>query len=549
MNGVPSCANDFTLQTILRDSYDFDGFVVTDCGALDAILYDHNYTSTVEETVAVALHAGVDLNCGVFLQNHSVPALASGAIVESDIDRALTNSISVLVRTGWFDPAENQPYRQLGPEAVNTPEARELALQAAIEGFVLLQNSGPSPLPWNLSETGTVAVLGPLRNATDVMQGNYQGQAPFLIDPVTALQTAGVNVIGSMGMDSVTSNDTSGFAAALASIASADAVIYIGGLDQTVECEGNDRTDIGMPGVQEEFLAQILQATQQKGVQLVTIIMSGGQVDLSVVQSSAAAASSSKRDDSNSPQASEGSSILWVGYPGQAGGTAIAMTLFGLNGASPAGRLPLTQYPASYTSQVSMFDMSFRPSLTNPGRTYKFFPSEQAVFEFGTGLSYTEFEYRWGGGAGVKQQEMVHSRISEEDGVEEITIDSFLAVHSADRLAPALSYRVNVTNTGVLSSDVVVLLFLLPSGDEIASALLDGAPVPPNKQLVGFERVQMVAPGETEEVFFAVQARQLTRVNAAGEKWLRPGSYHFGVDVPTKRQWTIRLSGQPRRLE
>jgi hypothetical protein len=85
-------------------------------------------------------------------------------------------------------------------------------------------------------------------------------------------------------------------------------------------------------------------------------------------------------------------SLIWTGYPGQAGGLAIANVMFGQY--NPAERLPITFYPASYVDAVSMFDMQMRPSPTNPGRTYKFYTG-QAVYGFGTGLFYTTFTYSW----------------------------------------------------------------------------------------------------------------------------------------------------------
>ena len=103
--------------------------------------------------------------------------------------------------------------------------------------------------------------------------------------------------------------------------------------------------------------------------------MSGSSLDLTFIR--------------DSPQYA---SLIWAGYPGQSGGLAIASVIFGQY--NPGGRLPITFYPATYIDQVAMTDMSMRPSSTNPGRTYKFYTG-QAVYEFGYGLSYTNFSYTW----------------------------------------------------------------------------------------------------------------------------------------------------------
>ena len=149
----------------------------------------HHYTSTVEDTVAVALHAGTDLNCGDFYSQHTQEALDKKTIVEADIDQALERTFNVLVRLGYFDPPEQQPYRQLTKDDVNTPDARQLTLEAAQQGIVLLKNANKA-LPLSLSQLQNkkIALIGPTADATVLMQGNYFGHAPYLIDPVTGFR-------------------------------------------------------------------------------------------------------------------------------------------------------------------------------------------------------------------------------------------------------------------------------------------------------------------------------------------------------------------------
>jgi beta-glucosidase-like glycosyl hydrolase len=150
----------------------------------------HNYTSTVQDTVAVALHAGTDLDCGNFYSNHTQQALDNGTIIQSDIDQALQRTFNVLVRLGWFDPPEQQPYRQLNQNDTNTTEAQQLALKSAQESIVLLKNVNKA-LPLNIDQltNKTIALIGPTANATVLMQGDYFAQAPFLIDAVTGFKT------------------------------------------------------------------------------------------------------------------------------------------------------------------------------------------------------------------------------------------------------------------------------------------------------------------------------------------------------------------------
>ena len=172
-----------------RDSYHLDGFVVSDCGAVANIMETHHYTSTVEDTVAAALIGGTDLECGDFYLKHAAEALAKKTIAESDIDQALGRTFNVLVRLGYFDPPEQQPYRKLSKANVDTLEARTLSLEAAQESIILLKNANNAlPLKIEQLENKKIALIGPTANATTLMQGNYYGNAPYLIDPITGFK-------------------------------------------------------------------------------------------------------------------------------------------------------------------------------------------------------------------------------------------------------------------------------------------------------------------------------------------------------------------------
>jgi beta-glucosidase-like glycosyl hydrolase len=173
-----------------RDSYNFDGFVISDCGAVQCIMTVQNYTKTVEETVAVAMHAGVDLECGQYYSKYTQAALDNKTIVESDIDQALERAFSILVRLGYFDPPEQQPYRLLNATNVNTNDSQLLALRSAQESIVLLKNLN-NALPLNIDQLKNkkIALIGPTANATVLMQGDYFGKAPYLISPLLAFQT------------------------------------------------------------------------------------------------------------------------------------------------------------------------------------------------------------------------------------------------------------------------------------------------------------------------------------------------------------------------
>jgi beta-glucosidase-like glycosyl hydrolase len=172
------------------DEYKFDGFVVADCGGVGTIHSAHNYTQTWEDTVAVALHAGTDLDCGHYYYNYTQLALDNKTIVEADVDQTVIRNFHVLVRLGYFDPPELQPYRQLNNSTVDTPESRQLALEGAQQSMVLLKNLN-NALPLNIDQLTNkkIALIGPTSNATVLLQGSYYGNPPYRIDPVTAFKT------------------------------------------------------------------------------------------------------------------------------------------------------------------------------------------------------------------------------------------------------------------------------------------------------------------------------------------------------------------------
>ncbi|CAF1420708.1 unnamed protein product [Didymodactylos carnosus] len=153
INGIPSCANKFHLRTLARHAYHLNGFIVSDCGAIDNIMGTHHYTLTVQDIVVVALHAGTSLDCGDFYSKHSKDALLNGTISEQDIDKALQWNYETLLRLGWFDPPEQQVYRQYTKEQVNTKKVQQLALKSAQESIVLLKNNNDlQQLPINLNK-------------------------------------------------------------------------------------------------------------------------------------------------------------------------------------------------------------------------------------------------------------------------------------------------------------------------------------------------------------------------------------------------------------
>ena len=238
VNGVPACANSYTLQTILREHWGWTNeqqWVTSDCDAVQDIFLPHNYSVTREETVAAALNAGVDVNCGTYYQHHLPKAYEQGLFEESTLDQALIRQYSSLVRLGYFD-GMSVPYRNLTWSDVSTPQAEKLAYKAAAEGMTLLKNDGTLPL--NIDKRTTVLLVGDWANATTQMQGNYEGPAPYLISPYMAAQNEAKYVYMNIVPGGQGDPTTDSWLPVWNWTEKADVFIYAGGIDNTVESEG-----------------------------------------------------------------------------------------------------------------------------------------------------------------------------------------------------------------------------------------------------------------------------------------------------------------------
>ncbi|KAL4768431.1 Exo-1,4-beta-xylosidase bxlB [Aspergillus nidulans var. acristatus] len=479
LNGIPACADRYLLQTVLREHWGWEGpghWVTGDCGAVERIQTYHHYVDSGPEAAAAALNAGVDLDCGTWLPDYLGEAERQGLISNETLDTALTRLYTSLVQLGYFDPAEGQPLRSLGWDDVATSEAEELAKTVAIQGTVLLKNINRT-LP--LKANGTLALIGPFINFTTELQSNYAGPAKHIPTMIEAAERLGYNVLTAPGTE-VNSTSTEGFDDALAITAEADAVIFFGGIDNTVEEESLDRTRIDWPGNQEELILELAEL----GRPLTVVQFGGGQVDDSALLASASVGA-----------------IVWAGYPSQAGGAGVFDILTGK--AAPAGRLPITQYPKSYVDEVPMTDMNLRPGTDNPGRTYRWY--EDAVLPFGFGLHYTTFNVSW-----VKKAFGPYdtATLAKGNNPDSNVVDTF---------------SLAVTNTGDAASDYVALVF--------ASAPDVGAQPAPIKTLVGYSRASLIKPGETRKVDVEVTVAPLTRGTEDGRVVLHPGKYTLLVDV------------------
>jgi beta-glucosidase len=180
INGQPACANEFLLVDQLRNKWGFQGYVVSDCGAVRDIFSGHRFRPSQPQASAISLERGMDNECADFFakvkDDHDykpyIEAVQQGYLSESAIDTALVRLFTARIRLGMFDPPDRVPYSKIDESQLNSPAHRALARKLAGESMVLLKNDGVLPLK---ADVANIAVVGPLADQTRVLLGNYNG--------------------------------------------------------------------------------------------------------------------------------------------------------------------------------------------------------------------------------------------------------------------------------------------------------------------------------------------------------------------------------------
>ncbi|TYI88046.1 hypothetical protein E1A91_D04G179100v1 [Gossypium mustelinum] len=492
VNGKPTCADPHRLAGVIRGQWKLNGYIVSDCDSVEVFFDDQHYTKTPEQAAAKAILAGLDLNCGSFLGQHTAAAVKKGLLKESDIDNAITNNFATLMRLGFFDgDPRKQPYGKLGPKDVCTAENQELARDAARQGIVLLKNTAGS-LPLSPAAIKTLAVIGPNANVTKTMIGNYEGIPCKYTTPLQGL-TASVATKYLPGCSNVTCGNAQ-VKEAKKLAATADATVLVMGIDQSLERESFDRVDLRLPGQQPLLIKEV--AKVAKGP-VILVIMSGGGFDISFA----------KHND-------KVASILWVGYPGEAGGAAIADVIFGYY--NPSGRLPMTWYPQSYLDKVPMTNMNMRPDPPKgyPGRTYRFYTGE-TIYSFGHGLSYSKFSHKI-----VKAPQTVSIPLDDDHVCRHLLdCNSVEAVEQLCKKSVTFDIHLRVQNKARHGGSHSVLLFVTPPSVHNS----------PRKHLIGFEKISLKGKSGTLMRFKVDVCKDLSVVDELGRRKIALGQYVFYV--------------------
>ena len=491
-NGEPCCGSKTLMQDILRGEWDFQGHFVSDCWAIRDFHEHHMVTDTAEESAAMALKAGCDVNCGnTYL--HMVKAYQDGLVTEEEITLAAERLFTTRFLLGLFDETE---YDQIGYDKIECKEHLALADRATAEGVVLLKNNGILPL--KKEQLKTIGVVGPNANSRAALVGNYHGTSSRYITVLEGIQDVvgdDVRVYYSEGCHLFKDKTESlgrrhdRVTEAVSVAQNSDVVILCVGLDETLEGEegdtGNsyasgDKVDLLLPQTQRELVEAVLKV----GKPTIVLNMTGSAMDLRVEQEQADA-------------------VMQLWYPGARGGKVVAQLLFGE--LSPSGKLPVTFY--KNTEDLPAFE-----DYSMKGRTYRYIETEP-LYPFGYGLTYGDVEVS-----------AVSCCGSPAVNGGEITLDS----------PDAFRLHVKLTNHGQVGTGEVVQVYIRAE---------DAPDATPAAKLCGFARTWVPAEGEAS-VTVPIGAEAFPVVNEEGERLVEGKTFTVSVGLGQPDARTRALTGK-----
>ena len=500
IGGIPATASSHLQRTILKGEWGFAGFVVSDWGTLGELVV-HGVAADKRAAARMAIAAGSDMDMEAEAYSGHLAALVeSGAVDEALIDDAVRRVLRVKFRLGLFDDPYRYSDAQREARWVLSEEMHEASRDMARKSIVLLKNEG-ALLPI-ARDGGTIAVIGPLADDKDSPLGNWRGQAEAgsavsLLEGIEAAVSESVAVRHAQGAPLIVGRastiyelqlnetDRSGFAAAVEAARGADAVVLALGEVAFQTGEGRSQVDIGLKGVQEDLLREVLAVNRS----VVLVLMNGRPLTLPA-------------------EIEEVPAILEAWHLGSQAGHAIADVLFGDH--NPSGKLPV-----SFPRHVGQEPLYYNAKSTGrpfPGGMVYWSHYADAPntprFPFGHGLSYTSFDY---------SEPRLSAETMSHDGQIDVTV--------------------TVTNTGDRAGAEVVQLYLR---DLVASRTR------PVRELKGFEKIHL-EPGESRQVTFELTAEDLAIYSARGVWEAEPGEFQLFVgassEAPAAGRFTLRTGG------
>lgn len=482
-DGVPSTANAFLVNDVLRGEWGFDGFVVSDWASIYEMV-NHGFAEDNKRAGELAINAGVDMDMMSYSYiSHLEELLKEGKVSIQTIDDAVRNILRIKVRLGLFE----HPYVDVdkADDALYTAESLEAARKTAVESAVLLKNSGVLPL--DKSKIRTVLVTGPMADAPHDQLGTwtFDGDASRTVTPLMAMRELygkDVKVIYEPGLEFCREFNDAGIRKAVEAAAKADVVLAFMGEEAIMSGEAHCLTDITLKGDQRK----LIKALDATGKPLVLNIMAGRPLELDF-------------------ELEHSDAILYSFHPGTMGGPAVAQLIFGDE--TPSGKTPITfpknvgQIPIYYNhnmtgrpyngTETMLYDIPLRAGQTSLGNTSYWLDTTFAPeFPFGFGLTYTTFDY---------SAPSTDKKVYGTDDVIKVSVE--------------------LNNTGKREAVEVVQLYVRD---------LVGSVTRPVRELKAFKRVA-VAPGKTVEVGFELPVQELAFYGIDMKKKVEPGKFQLWV--------------------
>mmetsp|Transcript_6568 Transcript_6568/g.19772 ORF Transcript_6568/g.19772 Transcript_6568/m.19772 type:complete len:730 (-) Transcript_6568:100-2289(-) len=401
LNGAPGIADSFLLNDVLRSRWRWDGLVMSDCDTFPSLERVWGWAASAPQSAALALSAGNDMNCGVGFAALS-EAVKQGYISRVEVATAARRALRLRMRVGELQPPASDPWARAYPLSVVGCAAHAAINERIVAGGTVVlgvrngalpinlpkEVEGPSagrPVPRSHNKVATIALIGPSADDPSIQAHTYHGTPAHWITLRAAMaeelraQGAMAQLAYAQGCET-RSLSTTGFAEALALAREANAVVFAGGLAAGMEEEDTDRTCspdscIGLPGVQLPLLHALRNVTAQRGVPLITLLISGGPIS----------EPSLKAPSPLAPDA-----LLWTSYFGQSAQPLAKILLGGIGSdgyrLDPTGRLPFT-IPTSQAQLPVISD--YRMDGPPAGRTYRYLDTESAppLYPFGYATS------------------------------------------------------------------------------------------------------------------------------------------------------------------
>lgn len=467
LNGIPVTGNKEMVNEILKDEWQFNGFIVSDWGSIREMIV-HGIAANEYEAADLAMNAGIDMDMeGHIYVNQLKKLLSDGKITEKQIDDAVRRILRIKFMLGLFD----DPYRYCDTvrekEMLLNPRHLEIAREVTRKSMVLLKNQGVLPLSKNIR---SVAVIGPLADNTDDIIGTWSGmgEGKDAVSVLTGIsqKIPNAKVFHAKGCD-ITGDSKAGFSEAIAAARKADAVVVVVGEAAMMTGEALSRAFLDLPGVQKDLVLALNELRKP----MVVVLMNGRPLTIEWMDNAIPA-------------------ILEAWLPGTMGGHAVADILFG--DYNPSGKLPIT-FPRN-VGQIPLFyyqKNTGRPRVESQRYTSKYIDSPNTpLYPFGYGLSYTTFSY---GNFGISATEM--------------------------QMNDTLKVWVDVANTGPFDGEEVVQLY---TRDMVGSVTR------PVKELKGFKKV-FIKSGSKEKVEFTLTANDLAFYTKTMEYKAEPGDFKVFV--------------------